>query len=256
MEIKATLQSPFDQIQKNEFIIEQNHKLGYEIREIERQIEEEIEVLEWNIIEVEEERQKIDSETLEPMYDENSNPVMETVIVEKKTPTMVEKTIVNEETGEEEIITVQESHTETITKTVIDLQAWGKTDEEILVVAKEAKQAENISACNAKRYNQEFSVELQEQVCTFDTSEQTQRDLLTASAFVATTGQPYENWVCNNGVVVNLTAEDIQEVFARFFMMVSPLYIVEKQYADAIETCTTKAELDAIELNYEINDEV
>lgn len=39
MEIKATLNAPYTDIQKNDFIVEQNHKNGYEIRYTEQDIE-------------------------------------------------------------------------------------------------------------------------------------------------------------------------------------------------------------------------
>ena len=101
---------------------------------------------------------------------------------------------------------VRESETE--------LQAWGLTDEELLVNAKADKQQQNIDACNNKRYNQNFTIELQEQICEFDTSEQTQRDLMVAG-LVTSTGATYDNWVCNNGVVINLTNIHIMKRFTK-----------------------------------------
>ena len=173
MEIKATLNKPFDQFQKNDFIITNNRQLGYEIRE-----------------------------------------------------------------------------------TIEALEAWGLTDEEKLIEAKANKQQENINACNNKRYNQSFTIELQEdKLCEFDTSEQTQRDLLTAGG-VTSRDLTYQGWICNNGTEINLTEEDIQAIFQQFFMMVSPLYAIEKRYSDAIEACTTVEEVNAIELNYEINEDI
>jgi hypothetical protein len=81
------------------------------------EVEYEAEVLEWDIIEVQEERQKIDPETGEPMYDEQGNPIMEIVTVEKQVPHMVEE--IDPETGE--TIEVQGHHTETFTKMVEEL---------------------------------------------------------------------------------------------------------------------------------------
>lgn len=85
------------------------------------EVEYEAEVLEWDTIEVEEERQKIDPETGEPMYDEQGNPIMEIVTVEKQVPHMVKETIVDPETGEEIEVEVQAHHTETFTKMVEEL---------------------------------------------------------------------------------------------------------------------------------------
>lgn len=39
MEIKATLNAPYTDVQKNDFIVEQNHKNGYEIRYTEQDLE-------------------------------------------------------------------------------------------------------------------------------------------------------------------------------------------------------------------------
>lgn len=125
--------------------------------------------------------------------------------------------------------------------------------DELLIEAKAKKQEENVQACNTKRYNQEFTIILQgDKECSFDTSEQTQRDLLTAGG-VTSRGLVYEGWICNNGTEIDLTETDIQDIFQKFFMMVSPLYAIEKQYAEAINACTTIEEVKAIELNYEIN---
>lgn len=46
-----------------------------------------------------------------------------------------------------------ETRIDDITK---DITAWDKTDEEKLAEAKANKQAENVQACNNKRYNQSF----------------------------------------------------------------------------------------------------
>ena len=85
------------------------------------EIEYEAEVLEWDTIEVEEERQKIDPETGEPMYDEQGNPIMEVVIIKKVVPHMVEETIIDPITGEEVTVEVQGHHTETLTKWIEEL---------------------------------------------------------------------------------------------------------------------------------------
>lgn len=63
MEIKATLQKPYVEIQRIEFVIEQNHKNGYEIRETEVALEA------WGYTEEEkkqQERERKDQMTLTP----------------------------------------------------------------------------------------------------------------------------------------------------------------------------------------------
>lgn len=116
------------------------------------------------------------------------------------------------------------------------------------VKALKLKEAE--TKCSEKRYNQTFTVELQEQECEFDTTEQTQSDLQTA-AIVTSTGGTYDNWVTNNGVVLNLTAEDVQMVFVQFFSLVSPLYTKQLEYIQQINACETAEEIEAIVINYD-----
>jgi hypothetical protein len=48
------------------------------------------------------------------MYDDEGNPIMETVTVQKAVPYMVEETIIDPETGEEKTIIVQGHHTEIV----------------------------------------------------------------------------------------------------------------------------------------------
>ena len=91
---------------------------GKKLVKVQEEREYEVEVLEWDYIEVEEERQKIDPETGEPMYDDEGNPIMEIVTVQKPVPHMVEETIIDPETGEEKTIIVQGHHTETRTEIV------------------------------------------------------------------------------------------------------------------------------------------
>lgn len=123
-----------------------------------------------------------------------------------------------------------------------------------LAKAKEAKQEENVAKCDEKRFNQTFNIILQEQECEFDTSSKTQSDLM-AAGLVTATGATYDNWVCNNGVVIDLTNADVQAIFAQFFSMVSPLYNIEKYYAELIEAATTIEEVNAIVIDYEVINE-
>lgn len=76
---------------------EQGKKLYVHVHDVEYQAE----VLEWNYVEKEITRQKIDPETGEPMYDDEGNPIMETVIILEPYPKMVEETYIDPETCEE-----------------------------------------------------------------------------------------------------------------------------------------------------------
>ena len=92
-------------------------KQGKKLAKLQKEVEYEIEVLEWNkkTIEV----QKYDPETGEPVYDEAGNPIMEEILVDDyDSPIMVEEEIIDPETGEKKTILVQKHHTEKRTKTV------------------------------------------------------------------------------------------------------------------------------------------
>lgn len=95
---------------------------GKKLIKVQEEREYEVTVLEWDYVEVAEERQKIDPESGEPMYDEEGNPIMEIVTIQKAVPHMVEETIINPITGEEKTIILQGHHIETRTEWVERLE--------------------------------------------------------------------------------------------------------------------------------------
>ena len=117
---------------------------------------------------------------------------------------------------------------------------------------KEAKINEINTKCSEKRYSQTFTVTIQEQECEFDTTEQTQTDLLSADS-VTSKGLIYPNWVTNNGIIINLTAEDVITIYQTFFAMISPLYTKQLEYMQQVEECTTVEEIEAIIVDYDIS---
>lgn len=121
---------------------------------------------------------------------------------------------------------------------------------EYLQIVKNRKHAENVSKCSEKRYGMTFFITLQGKNCEFDTTSQTQSDLQ-AAGLVTATGVTYPNWVCNNGVVIDLTNEDVQLVFVQFFGAISPLYTIQLNYTNRINACTTVEEVRAIVIDYD-----
>ena len=115
--------------------------------------------------------------------------------------------------------------------------------------AKEQKLKENSEKLNKKRYGQVFTVTLHGHECVFDTSEQTQSDLQTA-AIVTSSGETYDNWVTNNGVCLNLSADDVRTVFSGFFPLVSPLYQLDLQYKNAIQNALTVEDVNSVKIIY------
>lgn len=121
MEIKSELKQPYTENERINFIVEQNHKLGYEIRQVE------------TIYEVEEEAPYTEIETEEiqvPVLDEEGNPVLD----DEGNPTFETQTIKKE---------VVKYKTEIVEKTGYNLEAWGYTEEEL-----QQKERERIAMLN------------------------------------------------------------------------------------------------------------
>ena len=127
------------------------------------------------------------------------------------------------------------------------------TIEEKFNIAKHNKIVENNEKAKEFRYNQTFTVEVQGQECVFDTSDETQRDLNTATDYCLATGKTYNNWTTNNGVVLNLTIEDINIIFEEFKQQ-ADVYAKWLEYDTAIESAETIEQLDEIEINYDRDD--
>lgn len=133
MEIKSELKQPYTENERLDFIVEQNHKLGYEIRQVETtyEVEEEVPYTEteteeievpYTEFEMEETQVPVLDEEGNPVLDEDGNPTFETKIVEK------EVTKYRTETVEKEVVKYR---IETVKKTGYNLEAWGYTEEEI-----------------------------------------------------------------------------------------------------------------------------
>ena len=123
--------------------------------------------------------------------------------------------------------------------------------EERLWKAKDTKKKEIDEKCELERENKGFYIMLHGQKCEFDTNYRTQSDLQ-AAALVTSTGATYPNWVTNNRVVLELTAEDIHAIFEKFFSYVSPLYSLQMGYLNQLDAATTIEEVEAIEVDYYI----
>ena len=123
------------------------------------------------------------------------------------------------------------------------------TDAEKFEIAKADKYAENDTKASEARYNKEFTITVQNKICLFDTSEQTQRDLLTAFA-VCSTGATYDGWVTNNGVELDLTLEDVALISATFKEK-SNVYGKWNEYKQAIDNAETIADVEGININYD-----
>lgn len=147
MEIKAKLEPPYTEKERSLFIIEQNQKRGYEIREYKYDVTEEIEVADFEDVtktveveipymEMEEQEIEVDKPVFE-IDEETGEEVqvgVETVTEIVQVP--VEKVRIEEQEVTETVQTG--SHTEVRVREVVELQAWGYTDEELEEQRKEA----------------------------------------------------------------------------------------------------------------------
>ncbi len=122
------------------------------------------------------------------------------------------------------------------------------TEEEKFEIAKRNKYKENDQKASSARYGKEFTVTIQEQECVFDTTATTQTDLLTAFA-VCMTGATYDGWVTNNGIILNLTLEDVA-LISQTFKAISNVYGKWNEYKQAIDNAQTFQEVEAIIINY------
>ena len=227
MEIKAELTYPYTEEQRVEFIVQQNHNLGYEIRYVEREIESEKTVFEFEDIEEE-----------QNIYDEEGNITStETVIVQKPIMITVE--------GEE----IQKSHIETVNETVTDLQAWGYTQEEILSTKKEAKFNENTS--KAQQAIQDGYVVFKE--AQFETNTQTCSDLTSTMLLMQAGGIESYDWLSKDDKVVTLTLEDFGILGGLIATYKNVVWNVKYlDFKQQIEEATTIEELDAIIIDYNV----
>ena len=129
MEIKSELKQPYTENERLDFIVEQNHKLGYEIRQVETtyEVEEEVPYTE---IETEELQVPVLDEEGNPVLDEEGNPTFETQTIEKE---------------------VVKYRTETVEKTGCNLEAWGYTEEELAQKEQERLAMLNMTGADVER---------------------------------------------------------------------------------------------------------
>lgn len=115
-------------------------------------------------------------------------------------------------------------------------------------VLPQMKYEENDRKADEKRYNQEFTLVIQDKECVFDTSAKTQADLLTAFA-VCSTGSTYDGWITNNGVELDLTLNDVA-LIANTFKELSNVYPKWAEFKEQIDNAHTVEELEAIVIDY------
>ena len=123
-----------------------------------------------------------------------------------------------------------------------------KTEKDKFNELKKLRQLENDNKAKDARYNQEFTITIQDKECVFDTSMTTQADLLTAFC-VCSTGTTYDNWVTNNGISLNLTLEDVI-LISNTYKELSNVYDKWNDYKQKIEQAQTIEELNNLNLEY------
>ena len=92
MELKATLKQPYTEDERVDFIVKQNHELGYEIREVEDTWQEEIQVPCLKTV-TEIIQEPVLDDDGKPFLDDDGNPIYKSVEVTREvqeTETIVE----------------------------------------------------------------------------------------------------------------------------------------------------------------------
>ena len=138
-----------------------------------------------------------------------------------------------------------------IKETETTLEAWGDTEEETLKKLKEAKYKENDQKAQQARVSQEFTITLNESELHFDTTRETQQDLLTAKDFLSAGAEKYD-WWDNNGTYFAFTSEEEILQISAAFMEKANIYPIWSYYKDLIDKATTKQELEGLYINYNI----
>lgn len=133
----------------------------------------------------------------------------------------------------------------------IDLRKTPEYIAEKFKIKQDEKLAENDFIAN-KTLNNIFTIEVGENKtpCKFLYDEKTERNL-TSSALGFITGQ-YETkqWTDEQGITVNLTAEDIETVLLTFNEFANNVWAMWGNFKQQIENAETVEELNGIELNY------
>lgn len=169
MEIKAELILPYNEKERLNFIASQNHRLGYEIRQVEGTWQEEIQVPCMKTV-TEIIQEPIFNDEGNPVLDEEGNPTYKDVTVTREiqeTETIVEIVKqpkydedcnpVLDENGEQvfEDVEVEKDmpkyRTEIVTHTGYNLQAWGYTEEELQQKEQERLAMLNMTGADVER---------------------------------------------------------------------------------------------------------
>lgn len=150
------------------------------------------------------------------------------------------------------IVEYNHRHSFQIIETETALEAWGNTEQEELEQAKNTKYEENDERAKKARISQEFTVTLNNVELLFDTKRETQQDLMTAKDFLSAGIEQYD-WWDNNGTHYAFTSVDEIITISSIFMEKANIYPIWSYYKNLIDNAETKQELEAIDINYNIN---
>ena len=139
-----------------------------------------------------------------------------------------------------------------IVETETALEAWGNTDQEELEQAKNTKYEENDERAKKARVSQTFTVTLNNVDLLFDTTRETQQDLLTAKDFLSAGLEKYD-WWDNNGTHYAFTSVDEIITISSIFMEKANIYSIWSYYKNLIDNAETTQEVKEIDLDYNIN---
>lgn len=135
-----------------------------------------------------------------------------------------------------------------IRETETSLQAWGKTDVELLAQAKQAKYDEALQKAN--EYQQNGSVEYKN--CVFEMSDSNRKNLSDTEEALKLIGETETTWLDKDDNYIVLTIEDIQYIRLNLILTeIQKLWIVKyPHYKELITNASTVEEVSTIEIDY------
>ena len=131
------------------------------------------------------------------------------------------------------------------------LEAWGNTEQEDIENVKQVKYKENDESAKQARISQEFTVTFNGVDLLFDTTRETQQDLLTAKDFLSAGIEKYD-WWDNNGTHYEFTSVEEIITISAIFMEKANIYPIWSYYKRLIDEASTKQEVEGIYINYNI----
>ena len=136
------------------------------------------------------------------------------------------------------------------------LETQEEADKRELENARQLKLAENDQLANIHLVHEiKIPVTPDKIECIFIYNDKTERNLNSATLMLMSGMIQTKKWTDEQGITVYITLDDISTIGQMFTLYADKLWELWGLYKGQIEACTTIAEIEAIELDYNINPE-